>query len=56
MAGGAGRVELDGVDDYLELRQRRFGMTHAPLPASLRLSAEDEAFNSRISWTGTLAH
>jgi MoaA/NifB/PqqE/SkfB family radical SAM enzyme len=56
MAGGAGRVELDGVDDYMDLRQRRFGMTHAPLPTSLRLSAEDEAFNSRISWTGTLSH
>ncbi|KAA3624604.1 MAG: radical SAM protein [Proteobacteria bacterium] len=50
MAGGAGRVTLDGVSDYIGLRRSRYGFEHAPLPRSLSLSAEDEAFNRSSDW------
>jgi hypothetical protein len=35
MAGGVGRIRLDGVDDYIGLRRRQFGFELAPLPRSL---------------------
>ncbi len=37
MSGGVMRVRLDGVRDYLDLRQRVFGFELAPLPQSLKL-------------------
>jgi radical SAM superfamily enzyme YgiQ (UPF0313 family) len=41
MAGGVGRVVLDGADDYAALRRARYGFALAPLPASLgRATAE----------------
>ena len=52
MSGGIGRVYRDGSDDYLYLRRRRFGVHLAPLPASLALSAEDEALNKRAHAAG----
>jgi hypothetical protein len=45
MAGGIARVRRDGARDYAGLRRRVFGFDLAPLPASLALSAEDEALN-----------
>jgi hypothetical protein len=47
MSGGIGRVFRDGNADYLYLRRKRFGVSLAPLPASLQLSSEDAAINSR---------
>jgi hypothetical protein len=47
MSGGIGRVFRDRWDDYRELRRKRFGFDLLPLPASLRLSPEDAALNSR---------
>jgi hypothetical protein len=47
MSGGIGRVFRDQSKDYLYLRRKRFGINMAPLPASLQLSSEDEALNSR---------
>jgi radical SAM superfamily enzyme YgiQ (UPF0313 family) len=47
MSGGIGRVFRDQSKDYLYLRKKRFGISLAPLPASLQLSSEDEALNSR---------
>lgn len=43
MSGGIRRVRLDGVDDYLRLRQRTFGFALAPLPKSLHLPAAESA-------------
>lgn len=37
MSGGVGRVKLDNVSSYLELRKRLFGFELAPLPRSLKL-------------------
>jgi radical SAM superfamily enzyme YgiQ (UPF0313 family) len=45
MSGGSGRVRLDGVADYAELRRETFGLDLVPLPRSLALSAHDEALN-----------
>jgi radical SAM superfamily enzyme YgiQ (UPF0313 family) len=45
MSGGGGRVRLDKVADYAELRREYFGFDLVPLPRSLTLSAEDEAVN-----------
>jgi radical SAM superfamily enzyme YgiQ (UPF0313 family) len=39
MAGGFGRVELDGVEDYRPLRRQVFGVDQLALPASLKLSS-----------------
>ena len=47
MAGGVGRVRLDRVDDYRELRRRVFGLDLATIPRSLALSAADEELNRR---------
>ena len=47
MSGGIGRVFEDGYSDYIYLRRKRFGVNLAPLPASLQLSPEDAALNSR---------
>jgi hypothetical protein len=45
MSGGVSRVRLDGVDDYLPLRRKLFGLDLAPLPTNLALSAADQAIN-----------
>ena len=47
MSGGIGRVFLDQYEDYRQLRSTRFGFDCVPLPASLQLSPEDAALNSR---------
>ena len=47
MSGGIGRVFRDRNTDYLYLRRKRFGVSLAPLPASLELSADDAELNSR---------
>lgn len=39
MAGGFGRVALDGVGNYLPLRRKIFGIDQLQLPASLTLSS-----------------
>ena len=49
MAGGTGKVVLDSNRDYLDIRKKTFGIVNAPLPESLGLSAEDDAFN-RGKW------
>jgi hypothetical protein len=45
MAGGIGRVRLDGVADYLPLRRKVFGFDLAPLPKNLALSPADAMIN-----------
>ena len=47
MAGGVGRVRLDGAADYAELRRAVFGIDTAPLPRSLALSHVDLESNRR---------
>jgi len=49
MSGGIGRVFRDRSTDYLYLRRKRFGISLAPLPASLQLSSHDAALNSRAN-------
>jgi hypothetical protein len=43
MAGGVGRIALDGAGDYRHLRRAVYGFDLAPLPRSLRLSDADRA-------------
>jgi radical SAM superfamily enzyme YgiQ (UPF0313 family) len=50
MSGGIEPLRLDGQADFLALRRQRYGIELAPLPASLRLSVDDEALNRRASW------
>jgi radical SAM superfamily enzyme YgiQ (UPF0313 family) len=38
MAGGVGRVALDGAGDYAALRRQAYGIDFAPLPRSLVLA------------------
>jgi radical SAM superfamily enzyme YgiQ (UPF0313 family) len=45
MAGGTGRVRLDGAEDYRELRRSVFGFDLAPLPGSLALPPADADLN-----------
>ena len=48
MAGGVGRVRLDRVDEYLELRRRRFDVEQVPWPQSLSLSEADQRLNRNV--------
>lgn len=48
MAGGARKVRLDHVGDYLDLRRKHFGFELVPLPASLGLSASDQTLNQKV--------
>ncbi len=48
MSGGTGKVALDRVESYLELRRRCFDIELAPLPDNLELSVADERFNNKI--------
>ena len=50
MSGGIDPLRLDGLSDYLALRRKRYDIELAPLPASLRLSPNDEASNRRADW------
>ena len=50
MSGGIDPLRLDGQADYLDMRRKRYGIELAPLPASLRLSVNDEALNRRAEW------
>jgi radical SAM superfamily enzyme YgiQ (UPF0313 family) len=45
MSGGKGRVRLDQVSDYAELRRATYGLDLVTLPRNLALSASDEAIN-----------
>jgi radical SAM superfamily enzyme YgiQ (UPF0313 family) len=48
MSGGLGRVRIDSVADYRELRYKQFGFEHAPLPKSLELSKADADLNRHV--------
>ena len=48
MSGGIGRVLVDSVSSYRELREKQFGFTEAPLPRSLHLSKADAELNARV--------
>jgi hypothetical protein len=48
MAGGLGRVRVDSISDYRELRKKRFGFELVPLPRSLELSKADAKLNQRV--------
>jgi radical SAM superfamily enzyme YgiQ (UPF0313 family) len=45
MNGGSGRVRLDRVADYADLRRSTYGYDLIPLPRMLALSAADEELN-----------
>jgi radical SAM superfamily enzyme YgiQ (UPF0313 family) len=44
-SAGVRRRTIDHVDQYIELRRKRFGFELAPLPANLELSEHDERIN-----------
>lgn len=50
MSGGIDPLRVDAQADYAPLRRECYGIGMAPLPASLRLSAGDEALNRRAEW------
>jgi hypothetical protein len=49
MSGGIGRVRLDGVRDFIELRRRVFDFDLAPLPRSLPLPPEEDRLNRLVN-------
>lgn len=51
MSGGISRVVVDTVGSYVGLRKNLFGVDTAPLPDSLKLSAQDEIRNRVVSWS-----
>jgi radical SAM superfamily enzyme YgiQ (UPF0313 family) len=52
MSGGLRRVLLDGMNDFLSLRQETFGFELAPLPKSLQLPAAENLLNQDLSPRG----
>ncbi len=50
MSGGTGKVFLDHMDDYIDLRRSSYDIELAPLPNSLDLSPTDELFNKKPDW------
>lgn len=46
-SGGIGRVRLDHVNQYLDLRERTYGYRLFPLPPNLELSETDQALNRK---------
>jgi hypothetical protein len=50
MAGGVDPIRIDTVSDYITLRRKRYDIDLAPLPASLQLTAQDEALNRSADW------
>ena len=51
MAGGIDRVSLDVVDEYLPLRKGFYGVEEVGLPASLKLSEQDNKINRTAKLT-----
>jgi hypothetical protein len=51
MAGGYDRIRVDTQTDYGVRRRDTYDIDFAPLPESLRLSAEDDALNRRADWS-----
>jgi hypothetical protein len=45
MDGGIYRFRLDAAKDYQHLRRKYYDIDLAPMPKSLKLSAQDDAFN-----------
>jgi len=50
MSGGTGKIYLDSVNDYTDLRKKYYDIELAPLPNNLALSPADELFNKNINW------
>jgi hypothetical protein len=50
MSGGIGRVVVDSVSAYQELREKQFGLAQAPLPKSLQLPKADAELNRRVKF------
>jgi hypothetical protein len=49
MSGGVTRVRLDGVNNFLPLRKRTFGVDLAPLPKSLQLPDTESQLNQILA-------
>jgi hypothetical protein len=50
MSGGIGRVLVDSISTYQDLREKQFGFKQAPLPKSLQLSKADAELNRRVKF------
>ncbi len=50
MSGGTGKIKLDQVDEYIELRKKFFGIELAPMPDNLQLSTADNLLNRKMDW------
>jgi hypothetical protein len=50
MSGGIGRVLVDSIASYQDLREKQFGFKQAPLPRSLQLSKADAELNRRVKF------
>lgn len=53
MSGGMGKMAIDHVDDYLNLRKQHFGIVLAPLPNNLELTQNDIIINKQKNWKPT---
>ena len=45
MSGGTGKLKIDNVSDYIELRTKHYDIKLAPLPDNLQLSHTDQLIN-----------
>jgi radical SAM superfamily enzyme YgiQ (UPF0313 family) len=45
LSGGTGKVQLDNVDDYIDLRKQYFDVELVPMPDSLDISKSDQLLN-----------
>ena len=50
MSGGIGRVLVDSISTYQDLRATQFGFKQVPLPKSLQLSKADAELNRRVKF------
>lgn len=50
MSGGMGKMFVDRVDDYINIRKKYFGIELAPLPDNLQLSQNDNVINKQKDW------
>jgi len=50
MSGGTGKRIVDHINDYIELRKKRFGIELVQLPKNLELSPSDKLINKGKDW------
>jgi hypothetical protein len=53
MTGGVGKVKIDAMKDYIDLRRKKYGFELAPMPDCLELSKTDADLNKQAQMVVT---